>query len=78
MVDHDFTHAEIVSAAKRLKKARIKAKFVTPASAFMRFGWDSMTYLQHEDGFRMFDGETAYKYADAFNVTREWLLFGKE
>lgn len=78
MVDYDFTHEEIMSAAKRLRKARINAGFVTPAAAFMRYGWDSMTYLQHEDGFRMFDAETAYKYANAFKVTRDWLLLGKE
>ena len=78
MFDEDFTHKEIVSAARRLRKARINAGFVTPAAAFMRYGWDSMTYLQHEDGFRMFDAETAHKYANAFKVTRDWLLSGKE
>lgn len=59
MVDYDFTHEEIMSAAKRLRKARMNAGFITPAAAFMCYGWDSMTYLQHEDGFRMFDAETA-------------------
>lgn len=74
----DFTHEEIISAAKRLRKARINAGFVTPAAAFLRFGWDSMTYLQHEDGIRMFDAETAFKYGNAFNVSRDWLLLGKK
>lgn len=78
MVDDNFTHEEIMSAAKRLRKARINAGYITPAAAFMLYGWDSMTYLQHEDGFRMFDAETACKYAIAFKVTRDWLLLGKE
>jgi len=78
MYDDYFTHEEIISAAKRLRKARIDAGFVTPAAAFMRYGWDSMTYLQHEDGIRMFDAETAYKYSVKFKVTRDWLLFGRE
>lgn len=78
MFDNNFTHQEILSASKRLRKARIRAGFVTPAAAFIKYGWDSMTYLQHEDGFRMFDNETADKYANAFKVTRDWLLLGKD
>ena len=70
MFDNDFTHEEIKSASKRLRRARINAGFVTPAATFIQYGWDSMTYLQHEDGFRMFDSETADKYASAFKRTR--------
>ena len=78
MLYDDFTRNEIISASKRLRKARINAGFVTPAAAFMRYEWDSMTYLQHEDGIRMFDAETAFKYANAYGVTRDWLLLGKD
>jgi len=77
MYNQDNKHNEIVSASKRLRKARIKAGYHTSAAAFLHFGWDSMTYLQHEDGFRAFDDETARIYGNAFNVSVEWLLTGK-
>jgi hypothetical protein len=43
----------------------------------MRLGWTYPTYAAHESGWRIFPPKVAQKYARAFNVSAEFLLFGK-
>lgn len=77
IIANHYYREDISSVAKRLRKARKGAGYNTPAAAFLRHGWDSMTYLQHEDGLREFDDNSAEIYAKVFGVTKEWLLTGK-
>lgn len=72
-----YLREEVSSIAKRLRKARKDAGYNTPAAAFLRVGWDSMTYLQHEDGLREFDERSAEIYSEQFGVSKEWLLTGR-
>lgn len=65
-----------LSAARRLRECRVDAGYKTAASAFINYGWDGMTYLQHEDGIRTFSIEEAIRYAKAFNVSYKWLMYG--
>lgn len=59
-------------AAKRLRLAREDAGYHSANHAAMKFGWNMRTYLQHEAGARVFDEDTALKYAEAFNVGVDW------
>jgi hypothetical protein len=43
----------------------------------MRLGWTYPTYAAHESGWRIYPAKVARKYAKAFGVSEEWLLFGK-
>ena len=65
-------------AADRLRQARIDAGFPTANHASVSFGWRIKTYLQHEDGIKSFDVETALKYSKAFKVSSIWLLGDKK
>lgn len=60
----------------RLRKARIRAGFETPADAARRFGWNENTYKSHENGARGFKRDGAVEYARAFRVSPSWLLLG--
>ena len=61
--------------ADRLQEARRRAGYDKPADAMREFGWKS-TYYQHEDGVRGFGRRIAERYARAFRVSPEWLMFG--
>jgi hypothetical protein len=63
--------------AKRLQLAREHAGYKSGRMAALRLGWKYPTYAAHESGWRMYPPGVAKKYARAFNVTEEWLLFGK-
>ncbi len=63
--------------AIRLQQARERAGFDSALAATKRFNWKYETYAQHENGTRGIT-RAAAKYATAFRVTREWLLFGVE
>ena len=67
---------QTLAAARRLRECRAKAGFKTAASAFINYGWDGMIYLQHEDGTRTFGIKEAIRYAKAFNVNYQWLMYG--
>ena len=67
-----------LSTARRLRECRVMAGYKTAASAFINYGWDGMTYLQHEDGIRAFGKEEAIRYARAFNVSYQWLMYGSD
>lgn len=60
----------------RLQRARKLAGFATAAEAADRFRWARQTYYQHEDGRRAITHRTAPRYARAFGVSEEWLLYG--
>lgn len=61
---------------ERLRDARKASGFESAAEAAKRFGWAPSTYAGHENGHRGFKMKTARKYAAAFNVTPEWIMFG--
>lgn len=60
----------------RLKQARERAHFETAADAAEAFGWAYPTYAAHENGSRGFRADTAQRYAQAFGVKAQWLLYG--
>lgn len=62
---------------ERLKEARIKLGYESAAAAARAFGWGESTYASHENGARGLQPDTADKYAKAFKVPAEWLLYGK-
>lgn len=63
---------------ERLKQAREAAGFTSGSDAANRFGWKVPTYLGHENGARNFGVDTAERYARAFRVAVEWLMFGRD
>lgn len=66
-----------MTASDRLREARTKAGFSYASEASNRHGWNQVTYRSHENGTRAFDPDVARKYARAFGVKPEWLLYGK-
>lgn len=63
--------------AERLRTARRNAGFETAADAARRFGWNVGGYRHHENGTSGFKHDRAQEYARAFNVSTDWLLFGR-
>lgn len=63
--------------ADRLRHAREKSGFGDASEAARRFGWATSTYLGHENGSRGLRPEVALKYARAFKVEPDWLMFGR-
>lgn len=64
------------SQHKRLRTARKEAGFKYIKDATDKFRWTYTTYVAHENGQNGYDEETAAIYAQAFNVTKEWLILG--
>lgn len=62
---------------ERLQEARKKAGFPTAPDAARAFGWPETTYFSHENGARGLRPTVAEKYAKAYRVPAEWLLYGK-
>lgn len=62
---------------KRLQEARAKAGFSGPTEAARAFGWGISTYLSHENGTRGLRPAVADRYAKAFRVPAEWLLYAR-
>ena len=67
-----------MSIGERLKAARERAGFPTAAAAAEAFGWPVSTYRSHENGHRGFPAKRAERYASAFRISPEWLLYGRE
>lgn len=63
---------------KTLEKARKRAGFATKREAVEAFGWNYATYAGHENGSRGLTPDTAMRYAEAFDVSVEVLLYGDE
>lgn len=61
----------------RLKAARIKAGYAEAAQAARAFGWKEVTYSKHESGERGLRPKVAERYAKAFRVTPEYLLYAR-
>lgn len=62
-------------AAIRLEQARAARGFESAAAACKYFGWNYVSYTQHEAGIRGIP-RAAEKYAKAFRVGAGWLLTG--
>lgn len=62
---------------ERLQQARAKAGFENPTDAARAYGWGQSTYISHENGTRGLKPEIAERYAKAFRVPAEWILYGK-
>jgi phage repressor protein C with HTH and peptisase S24 domain len=60
----------------RLKQARISAGFETATDAAASLGISPPTYAAHENGSRGISAERAARYARAFRVEPEWILYG--
>jgi hypothetical protein len=58
--------------------AREDAGYHTANHAAIKFGWNMRVYLQHEIGAKIFDEDTALKYAKAFNVCDDWFSIDDE
>lgn len=60
----------------RLRDARAKAGYEDAVDAARAYGWTESTYIHHENGTRGLKPDVARKYAKAFKVKPEWLLYG--
>lgn len=63
---------------ERLQQARENARFEQAIDAARAYGWTPSTYISHENGTRGLMPEVAERYAKAFKVTPEWLLYGRK
>lgn len=61
---------------KRLALAREHAGFRSARQAALAMGWTYPTYASHENGLRDFPQRVAERYAVAFRVSPEYLMFG--
>jgi hypothetical protein len=61
---------------ERLQQARRAAGFENPTDAARAFGWNPVTYRAHESSGRGITRQVD-RYAKAFGVTPEWLLYGR-
>lgn len=61
---------------KRLLLARERAGYRSARQAALSMGWTYPTYASHENGFRNFPQRVAERYARAFRVSPEFLMFG--
>lgn len=62
--------------AKRLEEARLARGFSRPKDATTFFGWNYVSYTQHESGERGLT-RAAEKYAEGYRVSPGWLLTGE-
>ena len=62
---------------ERLRRARTDAGFETATDAAKAFGFGKSAYISHENGTRGLHPEVADRYAKAFRVAAEWILYGK-
>lgn len=60
---------------QRLRAARRKLGFPTAAAAARAFGWNETTYRAHESGGRGIRPNEAKKYARAYHMSAETLVF---
>jgi hypothetical protein len=71
---------DLRTQAGRVRWAREAAGFSSARAAAENFEWNENTYKSHEQGIRGKDGikpRHLEKYARAFNVSPEWLAFGR-
>lgn len=65
------------SPSERLRLARKNAGFDSAAAAARAMGISEPTYAGHENGSRGIPAAKAAKYARAFKVTPEYIIYGK-
>lgn len=65
------------TAHSRLKEARRQAGYRSAKAGAERLAQPYPTYAAHENGSRAYDRNDATRYAKAFGVRPEWLLFGE-
>lgn len=75
MLDQTERHEREARAA-RLAAARKRANLGGPRKLAQQFGWDENRYKAHESGRNGFGLVDARTYAEAFNVSLQWLNFG--
>ncbi|MBI4725030.1 MAG: hypothetical protein HY765_08655 [Rhodomicrobium sp.] len=73
----DWTPDEIQSIAERLRRARIGAGFARATEAVRKFGWNYSRYMNYENGERAIPPKQAILFAVAFDVTVDYIYFGK-
>ena len=61
---------------ERLRNAREAAGYATAAEGAERAGVKYYTYAQHENGIRGIPVDKAARYAAAFGVEPQWILYG--
>lgn len=61
---------------RRLQLAREHAGYKSARAAALAMGWVYPTYASHENGLRDFPQKVAEKYARAFRVAPEFIMFG--
>lgn len=61
---------------KRLMLAREHAGYRSARQAALSMGWTYPTYASHENGIRDFPQKVAERYARAFRVSPEFIMFG--
>ena len=69
--------SDLEAKRKRLMLAREHAGYKSARQAAMSMGWLYPTYASHENGHRDFPQRVAERYARAFNVSPEFLMFGR-
>lgn len=62
----------------RLKQARAAAGYESPTDAANKLKLNRNTLTSHENGNRPLSRKAAFQYADLFNVSAGWLLYGEE
>lgn len=67
-----------IDQGRRLKQARVSAGFRSATNAATFLDIANPTYLSHENGSRQIREDLAEEYAEKFNVSAEWLLYGTE
>lgn len=68
--------SDISAGAARLKQARLDAGYANASEACRAFGWKYPAYAHHENGTAGMKKDVAARYAKAFKVKPEWLLYG--
>ncbi|MEH3118867.1 MAG: helix-turn-helix transcriptional regulator [Methylorubrum populi] len=62
---------------QRLTDLRRQSGYASASDAARAFGWNENTYRSHENGERGIRRDVAFKYAQAFTTTANYILFGE-
>lgn len=76
MTQETFHAKTDLGPPQRLRASRLKRGFSSAEKAARAFGWKASTYRAHENGQNRLSKKTAERYAAAFQVPPDWLLFG--
>ncbi len=73
----DWTADEVRSIGDRLRRAQIDAGYERASDAARQFGWSYSRYMNYENGERAVPPKQAILFASAYNVTVDYIYFGK-